>query len=396
MTNPDCYVRIVTPPGRAAVASVVLTGDAALEIVSAHFRPVGRQPFADVADRQIVFGHWGKQSDTGEGVVAARFRDRIEVHCHGGTQAVRSIFHDVLHSGAREDPSVCPWSYGDTERDDQPDRIRNEAVAGLTKATTERTAQVLLSQFQGSLRQAIDDVGQKVFSLAQDNQSRSSNDDMLVDISKLMDTWRLGQHLTQPFRVVMAGPPNVGKSSLMNALVGYERAIVYDQPGTTRDVLMAVTAIGGWPVQLCDTAGLGKSVDDIEQQGMARTSRQLSTADCIVIVSDVTQPPTEETRLRIQHPGAIVVRNKVDLLAAHPPAGPDQMLFVSALKQEGMDQILSRISQYLVPVPPKVGEPIVFTDRQYQLLHATRSAIQEGDYSEALHQLALLTSLATQ
>src|SRR6185503_7750192 len=105
---------------------------------------------------------------------------------------------------------------------------------------------------------------------------------------RLLALAEVGLHLTTPWRVVFAGPPNVGKSSLVNALLGYPRAIVYDQPGTTRDVLTASTAFDGWPFELRDTAGLrdGISLDSVEVEGVARARAQIATADLVVFVHD--------------------------------------------------------------------------------------------------------------
>ena len=132
------------------------------------------------------------------------------------------------------------------------------------------------------------------------------------------DTWSdVGMHLTNPWRVAIGGPPNVGKSTLINALVGYQRAIAFDQPGTTRDVVTAMTAIDGWPVELSDTAGLRTSDEPLEQAGVQRRRAELRRADLTVLVFDLIQPWTSEIQQLCegQRP-SIVVHNKADLLPA--------------------------------------------------------------------------------
>src|SRR5262249_42285045 len=136
-------------------------------------------------------------------------------------------------------------------------------------------------------------------------------------IGQLLNRAPLGAHLTQPWRVVIAGPPNVGKSSLINAILGYERAIVFDQPGTTRDVVTAATALDGWPVELADTAGLPAGVDPLDRAGIERETAQADEADCLLLVFDASQPWTHEHELLIERwPSAIVVHNKHDLVDA--------------------------------------------------------------------------------
>src|SRR5262249_26206167 len=139
-------------------------------------------------------------------------------------------------------------------------------------------------------------------------------------LDKLLALAPVGLHLAQPWRLVVAGPPNVGKSSLVNALVGFERAIVFDQPGTTRDVVTALTAFSGLPVELCDTAGLRNTDDSLEAAGVARAQEQAAAADLVLLVLDVSQPWMADQRELVDTwPRAIVVLNKADLVDANQP-----------------------------------------------------------------------------
>ncbi len=109
-------------------------------------------------------------------------------------------------------------------------------------------------------------------------------------VCQVLARWPIGSHLVEPWRVVLAGPPNVGKSSLVNALVGYQRAIVYDAPGTTRDMVTAITALEGWPVELCDTAGLRSSREAIEAEGVRLARQAAAAADALVLVFSAQEP----------------------------------------------------------------------------------------------------------
>jgi tRNA modification GTPase len=200
----------------------------------------------------------------------------------------------------------------------------------------------------------------------------------------------VGLHLTTPFRVVLAGRPNVGKSSLINALVGYERAIVFDQPGTTRDVVTAATAIDGWPVELADTAGLGESRDAIELAGMELARGRLAAADAIVLVFDKSLAwSAEDDALAAAWPDALIVHNKCDLpLARGPerPAGID----TSTVTRLGIDRLLERVASTLVPVAPPPGAAMPFTREQVDRLRAALEATHRGNASSAMEALRRL------
>jgi tRNA modification GTPase len=166
---------------------------------------------------------------------------------------------------------------------------------------------------------------------------------------------------------VIAGRPNVGKSSLVNALVGYQRAIVFDQPGTTRDVVAVSTAIDGWPVELADTAGLRQAGDALEAEGIQLAENEIAAADLVLLVFDASQPlQSEDTSLLGKWPDALLVLNKSDLPAAgEHPTGAVQ---TSALRREGIDTLLKAISRRLVPDPPPPGIAVPFTQRQVGML----------------------------
>jgi tRNA modification GTPase len=155
----------------------------------------------------------------------------------------------------------------------------------------------------------------------------------------------------------------VGKSSLVNALAGYPRAIVHRAPGTTRDAVTAETILDGWPVEVCDTAGLRDAGDAVERAGIELAGRRMSQADLVLLVFDRSRPwsATDEA-VRGARPGAFLVHNKSDL----PPAdGPRPSgLAVSAAQREGIDTLSRVIAERLVPRPPLPGEAVPFTQAQ--------------------------------
>ncbi|MBC8876190.1 MAG: 50S ribosome-binding GTPase [Planctomycetes bacterium] len=158
--------------------------------------------------------------------------------------------------------------------------IAAEARIALAAARTERTAAILLAQYRGALEAELTAIVALL-----ENEETDAAADRLRRLERYAD---FGKHLTTPWRVVLTGHANVGKSSLINAILGYERSIVFEQPGTTRDVVTATTAIDGWPVELADTAGLREGGDAVESAGVRLARERLAAADVVVAVFDRT------------------------------------------------------------------------------------------------------------
>lgn len=352
MTNDaPTYVLQLTPPGRAALSSVSVFGPRAEEIIGALFLPTARRG-PDIG--RIAFGHWKDAS--GEEVVVCRSDDDdFEIHCHGGTAAVTAIIADLVQAGCQ--PSDADRWLGRFS----DDLIARDAYVALTQARTERTAGILLDQLNGALRRELTKIvaDLKAGKTAEARQR----------LTALLDRGDVGLHLTRPWQVVIAGRPNVGKSSLINALVGYQRAIVYDQPGTTRDVVTSTTAFDGWPVELSDTAGLRAPADRLEAAGIDAAERRLATAGLRILAFDQSQPWTDDDqRLADAWPDALHVRNKCDL-----PAAGDIVrsgIKISALDGTGLSALMDEIVNRLVGQWPDDMQPVPFTPEQISLLQS--------------------------
>lgn len=343
---------LLTPPGRGAVAVVELGGVGAATFVAKHFVPTtGRAD--DLPLDRIRFGRWratlDEAADIGEELIVCRRGDDVfEIHCHGGAAASSAILEGLRQEGC----AIVDW----TERLADGDPIMVEARTALARATTTRTAAVLIDQLGGALRTAIDEVTQL--------RDRGDTATAHARIDRLLANAAVGLRLTEPYRVVLTGRPNVGKSSLINALVGYQRAVVFDEPGTTRDVVTAGAVFDGWPVELSDTAGIRTATDELESAGIAAARRRLAEADLVVAVFDLAEPWSDaDDSLLSEHPQAIIVHNKADLPTkndARRPAG----LHVSAVNGTGIDELIAMIVARLVPHPPAPGEAVPFTVRQ--------------------------------
>ncbi len=366
---PPTFAGVLTPSGRGAVATVLVDGPQAVEFVSREFVPALRRLGEELPENKIVFGRWG-QVPGEEVVIARRSANKVEIHCHGGVAASAAILRSLVSHGAM----IQTWP--ESLSREESDFIRRSARIGLAQATTERTANILLDQYHGALRRKID--AAKL--LVAENDSAAA----IAGLEELLRFAPLGLHLTKPWQVVLAGPPNVGKSSLINALVGYDRAIVFDQPGTTRDVVRANTAFDGWPVELADTAGIRPSDDPLETVGVERARQQLTTADCIVLVFDAAQDrKSDEFRLRDDYPQAIVVLNKCDLLSPtslsqYASAPSPASLLTSTVSGAGLSELQQRIVQHLVPVVPSSGTAVPFTAEQVASLQSAHDSLCGG------------------
>ena len=369
---------LLTPSGRGAIATIrVALVQASRPVVDAWpFRAVNGRPLSVQSVGRIVFGHWG--SEPAEEVVVCALDDAtLEIHCHGGDAAARRILRDLADAGCRVVAS--PQFLQQTESP-----LRAEVLRELCRATTLPTAAILWEQANGLFESAV----RSVIAAAPANLPAAA--DRVRDWLAWAD---FGLHLTRPWRVVLAGRPNVGKSSLINAILGYTRCIVFDQPGTTRDVVSAQTAIDGWPIELSDTAGLRASADPLESAGIERARQTLETADLVVVLIDISQPASDADRaILAEHRPAIVVAHKCDLPTYE---GSDRWqrgetatwLRASAKTGAGVEALVAAISRQLVPRVPPPDSLIPLTERHVALLETALAAAERDDSARLVQSL---------
>lgn len=359
----------LTPRGTGAIAVIAVGGPDAAAILARLFRgPWGRP---------VAIGPFGE--GPGDTVVLVQSDGRFEVHCHGGPAVTRWILDQLRQAGVRE------ISWREWTRRQFPRPVQAAAAEALAEALTLRTAAILLDQFHGALEQTV--VG-----IVADLES-GRLDSVRAAVAELLERAEVGLHLTKPWRVVLTGRPNVGKSSLINALLGYQRAITSPIPGTTRDVLTSLTAFDGWPVELVDTAGIHDATDTLESEGIRRAVQTRSSADLVVLVLDCTCPEPPDLRLEGEAESGtpkLIVANKADLPAVwHPPGFP-----VSALTGEGLPALMQAIVAQLVPHPPPAGAAVPFLESHRLTLHEAWQCVNQmpPDVSRAAD---LLRSLIT-
>ncbi len=242
------------------------------------------------------------------------------------------------------------------------DLTEAEAVMDLIRARSDRALEAARNQLRGALRKRVDDAVARLLSLcaAVEAQVDFPEEDLpaaeyahwhqatgalAAELSALAATRREGDLLRTGVKIVLIGEPNAGKSSLLNRLVGFERAIVSDEPGTTRDFLEERIELGAWCARLLDTAGLRESGGTVERSGVRRTLEQMREADVVVLVTDLTAPPPtlpDEVWSRMDQAGAVIALNKCDQprCTARPPAGVSATsIEVSALTGGGIPEL---------------------------------------------------------
>ncbi len=362
-------LKVLTARGPSAVAVLQVEGPDALPTVAARFQAASGKPLAKQPNDYIVFGRWlDANGDLGEELIVCQVSPTsIEVHCHGGQAAIAAVQASLVALGCaiEEHPKLDPAS------------IRSEAQTALSSCATERAAAILLDQLNGAFQQAIESLCRQI---AQGKHAKAKR-----KLEGLLDHAKVGRRLIDPWKVVLAGPPNVGKSSLINALVGYERAVVFDQPGVTRDVVTAAAAIDGWPVELSDTAGLRAATNALEKQGVELAQAAIDDADLVLLVESADAGRLEETPIKAP---VLRVANKADLGSATS----EDALPVSALTGEGITELVAAISQSLVAMPPPAGAAVPFNERHERLLRLARQAIEEDKPAAAKSALLSLLS----
>lgn len=386
---------LLTPAGRGAVAVIAAEGAAALACVDAHFRAANRLRLGAQPINRIAFGYWTeaaeaeqlsrpRQSASREELVVCRTGDNsVEIHCHGGVAAAERILAALAAAGC----TIEPWRERAERRAGGP-TISAEADIALASAGTLRIAAVLLDQRHNAWEREIRCIQSEIAAATETSLASASR-----RLAELLVRSGFGLHLAQPWRVAIAGRPNVGKSSLLNALAGYQRAIVFDEPGTTRDVLTVETAIDGWPVQLVDAAGLRTPADELEAAGVAFAKDEMARADLVAWVLDASalspaelSEPTRTAERQISAEAGrlpalwLAVVNKRDLAAG--PMARDAVA-TCAVTGVGLEGLLAAIANRLVPRPPEPGQAIPFTRRQVDLLQTTARHLSERDLAAA-------------
>jgi tRNA modification GTPase len=361
-------IACLTPPGLAAIATLAVVGPRAWESVRRLFH--GSAPLPATPSGGRVWHGWLGEHLRDEVIITADLgqeSDWIEIHCHGGTEVIRALMEQFASSG------IAAVSWHELPLGRGRSSLQAQADIALRSALTLRTADILLWQVHGALDGALTEIRKLL-----------ERGDLLAAAQRLERLNRhggLGRHLTEPWRIVIGGAPNSGKSSLMNALAGFQRSIVAPTAGTTRDVVTALLAFDGWPVTTADTAGIRQATDELEQAGIVRAEREMERADlCLWLLDGAAAPVWPMSMPR----RSINIINKID----RPPAWDWQdavdALRISARTGEGIEVLTHALGKALVPDPLSPGEAVPYTAELCAAISLACQALVEGRCSETM------------
>ncbi len=405
----DPIVALATPPGRSALAIVRLSGRGALAIAGRLVPGFQSEPprvarfarfqgDAGLIDRGIYICYHAPASYTGE--------DLVEFICHGGAMVPARLLAALEAAGAR---AAAPGEF--TRRavlNAKLDLLQAEAVGDLIDAEVPAQARAALNQLEGGLSRRITELRSQLVELlalfAYDVDFPDEDDGpvsrdrleaaraaVLESVSRILATAPLAERVRQGGLVVIAGPPNAGKSSLFNALLGSDRALVTEIPGTTRDAIEAHADFLGWPIRLVDTAGLGYTVDRLDALGQGMSRRFLAAADLVLRCDDgatrseanasgvtSTAGPVDDegdTDPPACRPAELRIHTKADL----SPPGPGE-LGVSAITGEGLDTLRRCVVECLFAAGASFAdlEPALTRERHRLALEAARAALTDA------------------
>ena len=377
-------VRLLTARAPAAIAVIQLAGPQSNVLIDLFWKPASGD--RSVAINAIRYGSWiargvdllqPEDNQASEDVVLCWTKeDCVEVHCHGGPVAANRIISDLIRRGAVEEDgsafSKAMTSITDTKR------WTEEAWQDLPLATTELTTAILLNQATGLLDQAMTKILEQI-ALGDTGGALKALDQL-----ELRSTY--GTRLLDGWRVAIVGPPNAGKSSFLNRILGYTRAIVHHKPGTTRDVLRERASIMGWPVEFIDTAGLRETDCGVEAEGVRRALEVLGDSDLILLLVEPNEGVVamHQQILDDYHAKVLVVVTKADLFmskseTATVQAALNRLLPVVAISSSmnlGVDELLQEIIARVIPYQILNSQAVPFRKQQVRAIQELKAKIQ--------------------
>lgn len=392
----DTIAAIATAPGDAAISIVRISGKETFEVANRVFS-------SDISDYQSHTAHYGKilaeNDDVIDTVLLLIMRapktytgeDSVEIFCHGGSIITKKVLERVLQAGAR---MAQPGEFSlKAFLNGKIDLAQAEAIQELIGAQNELALNAAEMQLEGALSKEIASYQKRLVEIAaileawvdfpEEDLAFAPMEEILLDLStltqkmeKLHSTFHEGKILKEGLTLCLAGLPNVGKSSLMNALLGKDRAIVTEIAGTTRDLLEEDLYLAGLHFRLIDTAGLRNTTEVVEKEGIRRSKLAMEKADLILFLLDAVKgisKEEEELLTYLPKEKSLVIWNKVDLGMPKEKIHFEP-IFLSAKEKTGLDDLKSRIHSLIWKKgPPSKGEIVLTQARHKEALH---SAIQ--------------------
>jgi len=419
--NESPRAAVLTPIGQGGIGVVRVAGAGSVEIVDRLFRsPRGAALCSILQSRsharspgraRLVYGLIERRGERLDEVIvrlpagaerAAGF-PVLDINCHGGITAVRRVLDAVVEAGAKR-ASWEELAAGEPGLD----AVQGEASALIPRALTRRAVHGLLAQHNGALSAELARLRLAIGRLLHEDPPREESarerlDAIRGQAARLLRSCAYGKGLWEPRRLVVCGRPNVGKSTLVNALLDEERVLVQPEPGTTRDAVETTVSVRGVPFILVDTAGLRPAADAVEVLGIEQAWRHVARADLVLFVLDAARPiEAEDRRLHraLSRGRCTLVLNKCDLpqragLSLFPRAALQSLCRISALKRDGLRRLEDAIEREVRECDLPEDAPLLFTDRQERLIRraqealvAARAAAEPSQRKAALQEAA--------
>lgn len=407
----ETIAAISTPLGEGGIAVIRVSGDEAVKVADTVFR--SKKRLEDAESHTVHYGHivdpvTGSRVEEAlvtvmRGPRSYTAEDVVELSCHGGLVSIRTVLELVLQAGAR---IAEPGEF--TKRaflNGRIDLTQAEAVMDLIRSKSDRAFRVALKQVEGTLSKRIKALRHRLVELMAHIEVnidypehdveeltsahiRTEVKGALEVLHVLLESARQGKILRDGIVTAIVGRPNVGKSSLLNALAQENKAIVTDIPGTTRDVIEEYVTVGGIPLKLLDTAGIRETSDVVERIGVSRSRGALEEADLVLLVLNGAEPMTEDDRQllqQVQDKQTLVVINKTDLpltveLAEVQKAVPgDRIIMMSVQEEQGLDQLEKAIAALFFSGEVEAGDiTYVSNIRHIHLLKQAAGSLEEA------------------